>query len=580
MPLLKIIRGEAPHLIVPVRGERTVIGRHPNCHVVLDNGAVSRHHAQILETHGAYYVEDLRSRNGTYVNGTKIEGRRELLDGDEIRLCDVILEFQMSSMDGPSTHLLQPNATASDSGVALSHDASKFPDIDDSRVFVLSDAIEEPDFDSSSKLKSSDSRSEQAKAGSVDPEIKLKAILELTRALVGQLGVDKVLPKVLETLFNIFPQADQGFALFREGDGPKMKVMATLSRAGAADIVAVSMTVVRHVVQTGEPLLSANIKEDPRFNKSASLARMRVRSIMCVPLLTQDGKALGVIQIVTRHEGREFSNDDHELLLSLAAQASMVIENAKLHTELLAQRDMERDLEFATQVQLGFLPKSRPKIEGYDFFDYYEPALRVGGDYFDYVQLSDEKIAIAMGDVAGKGVPAALLMARLYSTTRFQLLTAPNIAEAVRGLNREMSFSGLGHRFITFLVMVLDHAKNELTIVNAGHLSPLLRRKSGKVEPVGKEESNLPLGILPDITYQEKTIAIDPGELVLCYTDGVTEAINKDREIYGRPRLEALLKKTDGTVEDTVTTVMDEIEAFVDDSVARDDTCIVAFKRL
>ncbi len=546
-------------MIVPVRGERTVIGRHPNCHVVLENGAVSRHHAQILETHGAYYIEDLRSRNGTYVNGERVEGQRELVDGDEIRLCDVTLQFEMSSVDGSSTHLVN-NQTSSDSGVALAHGASKFPDLDDSRVFVLSDAIEEPEFDSSSKLDSAERKARIAKAGSVDPEIKLKAILELTRALVDQLAVEQVLPKVLETLFNIFPQADQGFALFREQDGPKMKVMATLSRAGDADIVAVSMTVVRHVVQTGESLLSANIKEDPRFNKSASLARLRVRSMMCVPLTTQDGKAMGVIQIVTRHEGREFSEDDHELMLSLAAQASMVIENAKLHTEVLERRDMERDLEFATQVQLGFLPKSRPKIPGYEFFDFYEPALRVGGDYFDYTQLADNRLAISVGDVAGKGVPAALLMARLYSSTRYQLLTSPTIAEAVRGLNREMSLSGLGHRFITFLVIVLDSVKHELTIVNAGHLSPLLRRVNGKIEPLGRAESNLPLGILPDITYQEKTLAIGPGELVLSYTDGVTEAINSNREIYGRPRLEALLSKTHASVEETVTKVTDEAE--------------------
>lgn len=567
-------------MIVPVRGERTVIGRHPSCQVVLENGAVSRHHAQILETHGAYYLEDLRSRNGTFVNGERVEGRRELLDGDEIRLCDVTLEFEMSSTDGSSTHLAKNASSSGDSGVALAHDASKFPDLDDSRVFVLSDAIEEPEFDSSSKLDSAERKRRDAKAGSIDPEIKLKAILELTRALVGQLAVEQVLPKVLETLFNIFPQADQGFALFREGDGPKMKVMATLSRAGEADIVAVSMTVVRHVVQSGDSILSKNIKEDPRFNKSASLARLRVRSMMCVPLLTQEGKALGVIQIVTRHEGREFSEDDHELMLSLAAQASVVIENAKLHNELLERRDMERDLEFATQVQLGFLPKSRPKIAGYEFFDFYEPALRVGGDYFDYTQLSDNRLAVTVGDVAGKGVPAALLMARLYSTTRYQLLTSPNIAEAVRGLNREMSLSGLGHRFITFLVIVLDSVKHELTIVNAGHLSPLLRRVNGKIELLGRAESNLPLGILPDITYQEKTIAIAPGELVFSYTDGVTEAINKNREIYGRPRLEALLSKTRGTVEETVTKVTDEIEAFSDENVPRDDTCLVAFKRL
>lgn len=237
---------------------------------MLDNGAVSRHHAQILETHGAYYVEDLRSRNGTYVNGNRLEGRRELVDGDEIRLCDVSMEFEMSSIDGPSTHLLPQQLTSSDSGVAFAHDASQFPDLDDSRVFVLSDAIEEPDFESSSKLESANAKTGKAKASSVNPDIKLKAILELTRALVGQLAVEQVLPKVLETLFNIFPQADQGFALFREGDGPKMKVMATLSRAGEADIVAVSMTVVRHVVQTGEAALvgehqgGSAVQQEPR----------------------------------------------------------------------------------------------------------------------------------------------------------------------------------------------------------------------------------------------------------------------------------------------------------------------------
>ena len=134
----------------------------------------------------------------------------------------------------------------------------------------------------------------------------------------------------------------------------------------------------------------------------------------------------------------------------------------------MEQRDLDRDLEFATQVQLGFLPKSKPKLPQYTFADYYEAALRVGGDYFDYVWLPDGRLAVAVADVAGKGVPAALLMARLYASTRFQLLTTPDPAVAVTNLNAEISSSGLGHRFVTFLLMVLDPLRHEMTLVNAG----------------------------------------------------------------------------------------------------------------
>src|SRR5690606_29949172 len=131
-------------------------------------------------------------------------------------------------------------------------------------------------------------------------------------------------------------------------------------------------------------------------------------------------------------------------------------------------REMERDLDFATQVQLGFLPKERPKVLGYVFADYYEAALRVGGDYFDYISMPEGRLAIALGDVAGKGMPAALLMARLYSSARFQLFTAENPAEALQGLNKDIAGSGLGHRFITFVLMVLDPPTGRVTVVNAG----------------------------------------------------------------------------------------------------------------
>ncbi|MFG0332292.1 MAG: PP2C family protein-serine/threonine phosphatase, partial [Maioricimonas sp. JB049] len=183
------------------------------------------------------------------------------------------------------------------------------------------------------------------------------------------------------------------------------------------------------------------------------------------------------------------------------------------------------------------------------------------------------------GDVAGKGVPAALLMARLYSSTRFQLLTNPNLAEAVAGLNAEIASSGLGHRFVTFVVLVLDPEKHELTIVNAGHLAPLIRRADGTVDQLGREESSLPLGIIPDLEYTEVTVPIAFQETVMLYTDGITEAMSDDRTIYGRERLMECLGSASGGIESVVKSVITDVEQFVGDSPFRDDTCVVGFQR-
>jgi phosphoserine phosphatase RsbU/P len=258
----------------------------------------------------------------------------------------------------------------------------------------------------------------------------------------------------------------------------------------------------------------------------------------------------------------------------------MAIDNARLHQELLSKREMERDLDFATQVQLGFLPKSRPRVEGYAFADFYEAALHVGGDYFDYIPLGDGRLALTIGDVAGKGMPAALLMARLYSSARYQLLTSAAPGKAIGALNQEIVSSGLGHRFVTFLVMVLDAAAHTITVVNAGHLSPLLCKKDGTVDAIGRKTSGLPLGIVPDTEYEEATFKLAPGDTVLTFTDGVTEAMTDEKTLYGRERLLAMIKKMKGPVEQLIESIVDDVERFTDGSDSRDDTCLVGVQRL
>lgn len=574
MAVLQILSGDAVGKQFPMIAERTILGRHPNCQVVLNSSVVSRQHAQVLESHGTFYIEDLRSRNGTFLNEQKISGRTELHDGDQIRLCDVVLNFVLFPSVTKMPIRPENRPPRVDSGTI---DAMKSGVLDQSQLFEIP-ADEVPQFSGSTSIHRLPSDS--VYRSSIAPGVKLKAILEITQALGRELEIDAVLPKMLTTLFNIFPQAEQGFVLLKDPETNRLRVKASRTRSETeTETVAVSMTVVRHALQTRESILSRNVRDDSRFKKSTAFSKMQITSMMCVPIVNQENDGLGVIQIVTRDSARAFSEEDLDLLSSLATQASLAIENARLHEEDVHRRELERDLEFATQVQLGFLPKIRPKLADYTFHDYYEAALSVGGDYFDYLTLADGRVAMAIGDVAGKGMPAALLMARLYSSMRFQLLTKKTLEEAVAGLNEEISSSGLGHRFITFMVMLLDPVQHTITIVNAGHLPPLCRSADGQVRVLARETASLPLGVEPVLTFESATVPIAPGDTIIAYTDGVNEAMNPDREIFGNDRLMKLLTTCQGTISETVEAIVENVEEFMGTMASRDDTCIIGVHR-
>ncbi|HLQ44830.1 MAG TPA: FHA domain-containing protein, partial [Planctomycetaceae bacterium] len=422
--VLEVLKGNKPGQLVPVQSDRTVFGRHPHCQVVLENAAVSRYHAQILESHGAYCVEDLRSRNGTHVNETLVEERRELHDKDIIRVCDFTFRFLLNA---PSdSKLLKLGESAGDTDLVvgprslLSADERKQTG---ATTDLSEDGFRIDEDDRSSIISTIDAGSSSSDLRlSVKPEVKLKAILDISKALAWTFDLAQVLDKTLEGLFRIFPQADEGFIMLRDEEKKKLVVKATKTRRqpiDANDQVHVSMTVVRKALESSEGILSANALEDSRFRASESLASLRIRSMICAPLMSQELGAQGVIQITTNDVGAQFRHEDLDLLVSVASPVGLSVENSYLYHQAIHQRDLERDLEFATQVQLGFLPHARPKLPGFEFFDYYEPAQRVGGDYYDYIPLPNGRLAVAVADVAGKGVPAALLMARLYSAVRF-----------------------------------------------------------------------------------------------------------------------------------------------------------------
>lgn len=594
MAVLKVIKGSCPGQIVELHGDRMVVGRHPSCHIVLDNAAVSRNHAQILENHGSFFVEDLRSRNGTLVNGQRIRGRTELVDGDQIKVCDVQFSFHLSGPpglsrsssaviiggpDGSKSQSTQTAGSSAESGT-FSRPTVTGAFIDSSGEFNVN-LVEQPVSEGSSIISTLDVLEPRHPRINVRPEVKLRAVMEIATNLARTLELDLVLPKILQSLFKIFPQADRGFVVLKDLTTSQLAVKAMQTRSeDQAHSARLSMTILREALQKRQAILSGDAAGDRRFDTSESVANLQIRSVMCAPLVGQSGESLGVIQIDTFDLRQQFSQEDLDVLASVAALAGLGVENAHLHASALKQRDLDRELEFATQVQLGFLPTERPHPPGYEFYDFYEAAFRVGGDFFDYIPMPDGRVAIGLGDVAGKGVPAALLMARLYSAARYELLTNKSPADAMSGLNQTLSSSGLGHRFVTFVFVVLDPKKQQVTIVNAGHLPPLLRDASGKVQKIAADDSGLPLGIQPDYQYKAIKRPLQPGDTMLLYTDGVTESMNPSNELYGTPRLSTFLSEAPPAVEDLGERLIEDIERFCEGRPQRDDICLLAFRRL
>ena len=264
---------------VQLEADVSVLGRHSDCDVVLDVGAVSRHHAQITRVGADYFVEDLNSRNGTFLNGEQVRGRLRLTDNDEVRICGLAYRFYYDT--APSE---PPQSLDGSSSLAMFVD-DQGPDTQVTNSTIMS-AVEVEASHSGIRL-------------SVNSETKLKAMIEISRNLTT-LSVDEVLPKLLDSLFKIFIQADRGFvALKAENDGPLVPKAIKHRRGGNEDTIRISRTIVDQVMGQKEAILSADAASDSRFNMAQSIADFRIRSMMCAPLVDTEGHVLGVIQIDT-----------------------------------------------------------------------------------------------------------------------------------------------------------------------------------------------------------------------------------------------------------------------------------------
>lgn len=555
MAMLQILTGANQGQELTVDGDKIVLGRNPDCHVVISGTAVSRAHAHILRIQGKYYIEDLKSRNGTFVNDEQINARTLLKNSDRVKICDFVCKFFESAPVKPLPPDLAPEEPE--------------PETDEN--------------EGANPIEATVSHSSSRQILETQPAEKLKALLEITSNLCKTLELDSLLPRIVDSLFQLFKQADRCFIILRDDAAKKLipKVIKT-RRASDEASARFSRSIVNQAVDHVEAILCEDASSDSRFAMSQSIADFRLRSVMCAPLWTQENTGFGVIQLDTQDRSKKFTQDDLKLLMGVAAQASLALENAKMHQDLLVKERLKRDMELAREVQRGFLPSKVPDVKGYEFYAHYEPAYDVGGDYYDFIPLPENRLAILLGDVAGKGIPAALLMAKLSADARYCMLTNTTAAAGITHLNNLLSQSGLNERFVTLAAAVLDFNQNIVTLVNAGHPSPLLyHRSGGKLEEATTNEvTGLPLGVLEDFSYASCEIKLQPGDCIFAFSDGLTEAMDVNNNqlqmkgIYGAVEGSTLSPRAIG--ERLVTTVKAHAKGRQYQS---DDLTLVAFGR-
>jgi serine phosphatase RsbU (regulator of sigma subunit)/pSer/pThr/pTyr-binding forkhead associated (FHA) protein len=563
MAILKRATGEPAGQLIELKHEVTVIGRSPECHIVLDPNGVSRRHAEIRKVGNAFYVADLNSRNKTLVNNTEVRPGQDhqLRTGDRINICDV--EFIYYPVPPKEKEPKPPG---------------------DVMVVTEGEGFEDPNMHTLDASRSS------TLASQVRPEVKLKAIMEIARNLSTELRIDAVAPKILDSLMELFPQAERLFLVLVDPETQRLIRKAFKyrpSRRGPFTTtipedevpMSISRSLVNHVLGQKKAVLSQDAGNDRNLPTSASIADLKIRSVMCVPLLTPDGTALGILQLDTS-DRRQFLQDDLDVLATVASQAAFAIQNASLHESLLERERIERDLKLAEQVQKRFLPQSVPKVPGFEFFAHYHPAFEVGGDYYDFVPLPFNRWAVALGDVSGKGVAAALMMAKFSGDTRYCILTENSPGAAATELNSLLCAAGIEEKFITLSLSVLDLERRKLTLSSAGHLPVMVRRADGRVEEIGEDIAGFPLGIIPDSDYGQAEIALSPGDVVVVYSDGVTDPRNLREEIYhtrDNPRLTRRLAESSGGPEAVGRSILQDIREFSAGHFQVDDITLVCF---
>lgn len=532
---------------VPLDRDRIALGRSSTNELCYpDDAGLSRQHLAMIRENGAWFVEDLGSKNGTLMNGKRVEKRMPFGPGDRISAGHLTIEFaDVGGLPQDRTVVFVDHGESVSSAsttVVASLDAVLGPQVDDlNKTYVMQGSPQ------------------------------MRALIRAGRELASHRPLEELFTVIMDLSVEAV-NAGRGVLMTLEGENLVM-------RANRGEGFKISSTVRDRVLKEKASLLVRDAQLDQALRDHMSIVEQKVRSMMAVPLQTND-RVIGLIYLDSPHLIREFSREDLNLLTVMANVAAIRIEHARLNEVEEAERMMAKDMQQAALIQAGLLPSKPPSITGMDLAGKTTACRTVGGDYFDFIEFPDGRVAMLVGDVAGKGMPASLLMSSLQARVQVLFEDGDDLAKKVGRLNKSICANCPDNRFITFFMTVANPATGELVYTNAGHNPPVLVRKAGGFELL-KGGGGVILGILPIAQYKEAAVQMEPGDILVLFSDGVTEAANPQDEDFGEARLaEVVAANAHRPAMEIVEAIEAAVHEFTQGAPAADDITVVVARRI
>jgi len=541
---------------------RVTIGRSARNDLCIPDPFASRVHAEVRNEGDEYFLQDLGSANGTLYNGSIVETPITLTRGGRIQIGETEIVFNDSAfpLSSGATMITDNSSSIPEATIALSSA--------DRTTSGLFEAIE------GARSLSEDSGTHREVAKQSDL---LALISKVGVALLASVTLNETLEQIVALTFEAVP-ADRCMIMMRDDKNPELKVaVARLrDRVGEVGEIRISRSVIDEVVANGKSVLTSDAQADPRF-AGGTVMLQGVRSVLAVPLGV-GANVFGIIYADSPLADGRFTEDHLKVLTTLASVAAIRVENARLTEEQIERERLEREQQVASEIQQRFLPATAPTVNGYELQGISFPCYEIGGDYYDFIQREDGKLVVALGDVSGKGTAAALLMSSLHAAIHAQADIHDSLVKTISAVNRYLVDSIPANRFVTLFYAELDPKNGALSFLNAGHNPPLIVHTGGTMEQLAS--GGLPLGIMPNADFREGRTKLYPGDVLVIYSDGVSEAVNPTGEEFGPTRLyEVVARNLDASAGGIRDRIESALTKFCQGTPAADDITLVIVKR-
>jgi len=518
------------------------IGRAAACDIRLDEPSVSRRHARLQIRGGAARVEDLGSSNGTRLNGVDLASPSDLRHGDRLDLGNVSLQVD----GGPLSADLYLEQTNIREGLAVSFDEARHTHRDDrnKKAFLF------------------------------------RILAEAGQLLTRPLSPDEIFDPLLELVEKAL-QPERIFLLLQDEDEEETEappnIVASRVQTGGPGGMILSQTLVRRVLKQRTAFLTEDASQDQRLLGGDSIVGAGTRSAMAAPLFDNE-RVIGLLYADTTNPSVHYDRDELKAFVLLANVVAVAITHARFHELEEERRRLRTELSAARRIMSRLLPSEMPEVPGVTLSAHLDPCEEVAGDLYDARLLPDGKLLLVVGDVSGKGLPAALIVAGLLPAIRVVMEDCRDLDKLAGRINEQLFLSTEAVRFATLFMGVLDPETGQFDYVNAGHNPPLLLNSNGDLTSLSS--AGPPVGMIPDLEYPLSRAQLDPDGRLVFYSDGLTEAMNENEDMYGDDRLNDLLRNCPGCdVETLQKHILDDVAAFTGGAEQTDDLTLLVVQR-